>query len=1143
MSRKSQRSRVVNILMWAVCCVLLLSNLSWAEISADELEKIQKAAPEKASAEPKKPRKLLVFNLCNDFKHSSIPYVAKALEVTGKKTGAFEVVQSTDMAMFKAENLKQFDAVCLNNTTKLDFSDEKLKVSLLNFVKGGKGIVGIHAASDNFYDWTAGAELIGGLFDGHPWRSGGTWAFKIDDVEHPLTAAFKGKGFKLKDEIYRLKAPYSRERLRVLVSLDMSDDATRNVKDAKPADKDIPISWIQSYGNGREFYCSFGHNHDILWNPVILKHYLDGIQFAMGDLEADATPSLENALKKIHSYEYGQSRKPLTEIADFVRYGCNDPDRSLRTEKRFLAFLQSGATPAARQFICRQLSIIGTAESVPNLTAMLTEKATSSIEPSDMARYALERIPSVAVDQALRQVLSRTSGKVKIGIINTLGHRRDSGSVGMLSKLVYAEDGQVATAAATALGQIGDLGAAEVLEEARGKTEGKLQLLVMDASLNCADKLLADNNKAAAIKIYKQLYKEGAPSLIRVGALGGLVAGGERNIDRIVLKAIRSDDAKLQAAAIGLTRQLPSDRMTKALTKALPKLSSPAQVQLLSALADRGDAKALRTVAKAAKAEDESVRIAALRALGKLGDSSTVGLLAKTAATSAGDEQKAARQSLYTLSAPLIDATIIANIEKADNEVKVELIKSMDERRITSATELLLKTAQGSDKKVRIESFRALAAVADARYLPTLIDLLTKVQTDADRAEAENAVVAVANKIDDENRRADAVLQIPVVEFKSATLVSLLNVLGKIRGPDALKALRNVLGESHSDAAVQAAAVRALADWPTNEPLQDLLKVAGTSSNERNRALALRGYIRLIGLQSDRPAEETLGMYRRAMQLSANAGEKKLVLSGLPKVKTLGSLQMAAQHLSDAQLQTEAEAAAVEIARQTKNSNPKETRPILEKIISGTKNDGIRNRAKDVLNRMKKPLWNGKDWTGWKRFIPDENVDVNKVWSIKNGVIRCEGLPKGYIRTEADYSNYKLYLQWRWAAEPTNSGVLLHARGPDKVWPKCIESQLKTQKAGDFVLIGGTGITVDGKRWQDVSKEYVKVPKKEASSEKPAGQWNSYEIVCRGNTITIYVNGVLQNEGKEASQTSGKICLQSEGSPIEFRNIYIEFFD
>jgi hypothetical protein len=184
-------------------------------------------------------------------------------------------------------------------------------------------------------------------------------------------------------------------------------------------------------------------------------------------------------------------------------------------------------------------------------------------------------------------------------------------------------------------------------------------------------------------------------------------------------------------------------------------------------------------------------------------------------------------------------------------------------------------------------------------------------------------------------------------------------------------------------------------------------------------------------------------------------------------------------------------------------------------------------------------LWNGKDLSGWKLYVADENLNVNDIWSVKDGVIHCKGKPNGYMRTKDKYANYRLHLEWRWPDEPTNSGVLLHASGTDQVWPKCIECQLKAGSAGDFVLMGGAGITIDGKNMQNAEKRFVVIAKKEQSSEKPAGQWNTYEIYCDNDTIRCYVNGVLQNEGAAATIMTGWICLQSEGGPIEFRNIYI----
>ncbi len=277
------------ILARAVCVALVIGSVVEADMSKEEIEKIEKAAPSKATVEPVKPRKLLIFNKCDGYKHSSIPYWDKALEIMGKKTGAYSVVISNDMNAFKPEFLNQFDAVCFNNTTHLKF-EESLRKSLMDFVRGGKGIIGVHAATDNFYDWPEAQEMMGGKFSGHPWTAGGTWAVKIDEPNHPLTAMFGGKGFKIRDEIYRTEPPlYSRSKQLVLMSLDMSDEATRETSE-KPTDADTGISWIKTWGDGRVFYCELGHNNDVTWNPAVLKHYLDGIQFAFGDLKADTKP-------------------------------------------------------------------------------------------------------------------------------------------------------------------------------------------------------------------------------------------------------------------------------------------------------------------------------------------------------------------------------------------------------------------------------------------------------------------------------------------------------------------------------------------------------------------------------------------------------------------------------------------------------------------------------------------------------------------------------------------------------------------------------------------------------------------------------------------------------------------------------------
>jgi len=925
----NQRSKVINVALLGVLCLSLLTNVSQA-ISPQELQKIETAVPASASAAPRRPRKLLVFNLCNGYKHSSIPYWDKALEVMGRKTGAFTVVVSNDMSMFMPEKLKNFDAVCLNNTTKLDFADPNMRKSLMDFIKGGKGIVGIHAATDNFYNWPEAAEMMGGQFSGHPWGSGGTWAVKLEDPEHPLTAAFGGKGFKIKDEIYRTDPPlYSRARQRVLLSLDMADEATRSVKGLKPGDTDTGISWVKSYGKGRLFYCSLGHNHHITWDAAVLRHYLDGIQFALGDLRVDTTPStqklLDELLAKIAEYDYGQSRQPLTKLTNVIRDAHDSPEELKLIETHLVKVLESSATPACKQFICRKLSIIGTEEAVPTLSEMLTDPKTS-----DMARYALERIPGPAVDQTLRDALDETSGKVKVGIINSLGQRGDRKAVSKLGKLTTDTDKEIALAAISALGKIGGRKAAMILYRARSKVPAELHLPWADAYLMCADDFLAKGNKRRAIQIYRRVYVPDEPVPVRIAALRGIIIAVPDEGARIMVETFKGDDREMQAMVIGLLREIPGTEIIKTVTAELPNLSFAAQVQLLSALADCGDRSALPAVIDATKNPEADVRVAALSALGALGDASAVDLLAQTAATATEPEREAAREGLYRLRAPKADEKILARLPHAEPKVKVELIRSVGERNMSAGVSTLLKTAQDADAAARLESLKVLKVIAQQKHLPALIELLINARTELERKEAEKCVAVVARKIGDEGRRAEAVLAaLPSVKDVGSRC-SLLSVLGKIGDDSALPMLRTALKDEDAD--VRDAAVRAVADWPGAGPAEILIELARSAPKEIHRVLALRGYVRIVGLPSDRSAEQTLKMYKAAMEAATRPEEKKLVLARIPKLRTVEALKFVEPYLEDEAVKAEAEIAYMAIAVAIKAEHEKEAAAALDKI-------------------------------------------------------------------------------------------------------------------------------------------------------------------------------------------------------------------
>ena len=266
---------------------------------AEELAKTIAALPAQAPVKLAKPHKVLVYTAASGFKHDSIPLAARTILLLGQKSGAWETLISNDRHMFEPETLAQFDAVMMDSTTGSLFGDpdktvnERLRKSLLDFVASGKGLAGCHAATDCSYDWKEYGAMMGGFFAGHPF---GKITVRNEEPRSPLNAAFKGENFDFQDEMYTFREPYSREKLHILLSMDISklpDDPARpgfKLKENR-ADHDYAISWIHEYGKGRVFYCSFGHQHHVWSTPALLQHYLAGLQYALGDLQADASPS------------------------------------------------------------------------------------------------------------------------------------------------------------------------------------------------------------------------------------------------------------------------------------------------------------------------------------------------------------------------------------------------------------------------------------------------------------------------------------------------------------------------------------------------------------------------------------------------------------------------------------------------------------------------------------------------------------------------------------------------------------------------------------------------------------------------------------------------------------------------------------
>jgi HEAT repeat protein len=229
--------------------------------------------------------------------------------------------------------------------------------------------------------------------------------------------------------------------------------------------------------------------------------------------------AVDRAFETLKTYDWGQDRSALQALDDAVAATHGDAAARKNLEMRLAAVLKADAPRAAKDVVCRQLSLIGSADAVPALAELLPNK-----DLSPMGRYALERIPDPAASAALREALSKTDGLLKVGVINSLGVRRDTDSMPLLIGLLENSDQQVAAAAIAALGAMGTADAAKALNEVQSKAKDQLKAAVADARLCCAERMLAAGQKVEALAIYKALNAEDQPKHVRLAAVRGLLA-------------------------------------------------------------------------------------------------------------------------------------------------------------------------------------------------------------------------------------------------------------------------------------------------------------------------------------------------------------------------------------------------------------------------------------------------------------------------------------------------------------------------------------------------------------------------------------------------------------------------------------------
>ena len=810
-------------------------------------------------------------------------------------------------------------------------------------------------------------------------------------------------------------------------------------------------------------------------------------------------------------------------------------------EDRLIAILKSDAPLKEKADACRELTRLATGQAVPVLASLLADE-----QLSHRARSALETIPEPSVDVVLRQALGQLKGPLQLGVIHSLGVRKDPKAVEPLAALLAGTDPAVAQSAARALGSIGGA-AIPALEGALSTGSSATLPAVCEGLFRCAEVMPGSETAV----IYDKLRAlPNLPHHLRVAALRGAIRSRGTQGVPLLLEAIRTGSPVPAVDVMRMSMDLPGTGVTQALVGALAESTEEKQILLLRTLGSRGDATAAPALVAVAQSGSASRRIAAIQSLVQLRNSSSIPALVALVKDPEPTVAGAALTGLTGLPGQEVDAAVVALMTGSDTKTRIAAIGAVGQRLIRSSLPALLKAAGDADAGVAGASFDALGELGGVAEIPGVIDALLETKA---LAEGETALTTICERQPDPAICTEKLLA-GLAKAKGEAQLVLLRTLRTLGGTQALDAVR--AAATHPDGSVRDTACRVLCDWPTADALADLARMTRTTADPKLKNLALRGQLRLVPLQTTTAAQKAAQM-ADLLPIIEQMKEQRLALSALGELHCPESLALVLPYLGRAGFNEEASVAAVGIAEKIVASHPAEVAAAMPLVQ--TRDGQLAARVRQVLAKIPAgvtdagftPIFNGNDLTGWD--------GKPGWWKVEGGSLTAESTPTKPC-AEPNYlvwrggqpSDFELMADFRLSGAG-NSGIQIRSQA----LPNWDTSGYQADMSGDGSLVGfvyehtrgliaGRGervsIGADGKREAQKlgdAAELAKIYNKEA--------WNTYRIICRGPEIRLFINGTLMCQftdldAKHAA-SKGFIALQMHpGSPmkIEFKNIRLK---
>jgi len=914
-----------------------------------------------ASGTATAPLRVLILGGLHNHDWQSTTPVIRAMFEGCPRFGRVAVTE--DPARLDAATLAGYDVVVSNWTPYPDTRrtwPPETETAFLEFVRNGGGFVVFHASACTFQVWPEFQELIALTWKENYTAHGAYHTFRVavTDAHHPIARGLSD--FYTTDELYHNMVHLAETPYQVVLN-------AFSAKDKGGTGKDEPMLACTTLGRGRGANLVLGHDVGAMgagFRTLLLRSAEwaatgavtippPAIWPSTPAAMAAAVVDVEAALAAVARYRYGDSRQPLHDVEELVRYASGLPDRDASGLRRRLAerlgglLMSADTTAPAKAFLCGPFAGLATAAQAPLLGPLLSAP---EAEVAQAALGALARIPGPAADRLLRDAAGTLTGDLRLGAVQALGERHDRASAAILVALLSDRGEPLACAAAAALGEIGSAAAAEALQGVLPRATGPFREAVAEACLACADGMLAHGDRREAARLYAELGEDGPPAPLRMAALRGQALADPARGGAIVAAALTRGDAALESMALQLVPQIPGSAATAQFAGCLSTAPAALQPALLRALAVRGDRAAREAVTAALASPVQEVRRAALEALGPLGDETTVGpLLGHLLAAPGNDEAAAAREALTRLRGSRVDRALAARLALDGEAGRTETVRILAARRAVRAVPVMAGLAGDPAEAVRKESWKALGGLAGAGDARLLLDLLSRAG-EAERDEAEKAVTAVLRS----HGGAEALLRRLEEESPPAVCAALIRVAGSLGDDRALPAVGQAVRSG--DAGVRDAAVRALAAWPSPTPFEELVALAGHAQEPVHRVLALRGAVRMSGQVGGRSPEQMARLVGELMGLAGEAAERKAVLAELGRCPAPEAFALAQRYLADPDLATEAGVAVTQIAAGLQSTHRDLVLAALGPLLKASYDPAVSARAGRVLKDILKPV-------------------------------------------------------------------------------------------------------------------------------------------------------------------------------------------